>query len=800
METLHKIFAGVVLTTIVIPANIAFAFSGIELPSVDLPSVELPGVALPTVDLPEVETPAVELPSVELPSVDLPAVELPSVDLPAVELPSVNLPTVDLPSVELPSVELPSVDLPSVELPTVELPTTEAFTTKCILTANTYEVEYGGSVILTWETEGFDTIKVNGTVVDAADGTITISNITDNTSYTLEATNDNGDSCVTDVDISCNAPVIIGECELKVRKTADKSVVEVGDIVTYTLQVENTGDANCTGTGVWIEDILSDDHQFVSYELSNNVLPGYHPRSVYSTYSHRLSFNGQTLTPGEVAEMTIVTEILPRENLQCGADYTVTNKARASALELNEFNSWKWGSSKVTVDNSCPEVLGCMDVDAKNYDADANTSDNSCVYPVEGCTDVLATNYNVEAEVNDNSCVYPISGCTDAAAKNYNADATVADSNSCIYPVLGCTDVAATNYSSVADEDDNSCVYPEPVHGCTDATATNYNVEADTDDNSCVYPAAAATCKLYPSVTTIAAGDSTELTWETTNATRVVLSGEAGEVDSVNGSIIVTPAQTYMYDLTAYNADGATVSCATEIVVEEEEEEVEVIEGCTDSSALNYNANATVNNNACEYEEEEEEVVTSSGGGGGSSSPRCELYVSDASINAGDTVDLEWDTRNATDITITDDNDTVIVTTTDLLSTDKRDLLDGTIAVAPTETTTYTLVSERGSRDDECEVVVEVENDIVVLTTIEAAPVVAGIALSEVPHTGVGNTVVFYGFYGLMIFWAGVLSYIFVARRKQVVPVTVAANPFKPSAIESMERAVAVRPDLFPRY
>lgn len=58
-------------------------------------------------------------------------------------------------------------------------------------------------------------------------------------------------------------------------------------------------------------------------------------------------------------------------------------------------------------------------------------------------------------------------------------------------PVLGCTDSSADNYNSVATDDNNSCVYPEPKYlkilGCTDTSADNYNSAATDDNNSCTY-------------------------------------------------------------------------------------------------------------------------------------------------------------------------------------------------------------------------------------------------------------------------------------------------------------------------
>ena len=84
--------------------------------------------------------------------------------------------------------------------------------------------------------------------------------------------------------------------------------------------------------------------------------------------------------------------------------------------------------------------------------------------------------------------------------------------------ILGCTDILACNYNSVANTDDDDCLYPDEIcetcsgetdgtgiiidndidddgvcdddeiSGCTDETACNYNLFATDDDNSCIYP------------------------------------------------------------------------------------------------------------------------------------------------------------------------------------------------------------------------------------------------------------------------------------------------------------------------
>jgi hypothetical protein len=131
-------------------------------------------------------------------------------------------------------------------------------------------------------------------------------------------------------------------------------------------------------------------------------------------------------------------------------------------------------------------VPGCLDPEAMNYDASANTDDGSCRYP--GCIDASADNYNPNANFDDASCFFV--GCTDSEAANYNANATL-DDGSCQYP--GCNDQNAQNFNPDSNVNDGSCIYSVAFLSSTDSTGcvphqvTFFNQTALAEDGNCTF-------------------------------------------------------------------------------------------------------------------------------------------------------------------------------------------------------------------------------------------------------------------------------------------------------------------------
>lgn len=135
--------------------------------------------------------------------------------------------------------------------------------------------------------------------------------------------------------------------------------------------------------------------------------------------------------------------------------------------------------------------------------------------PVLGCTDPLSCNYNCLATVNDGSCLYPNTACDDGNPNTIN-DSTNANcicAGQLFIPIPGCMNPAACNYNPLANVEDNSCLFPGSpcndgnpntmndsinpdcicagiliVEGCMDPNSCTYDSLANVDNNTCIYP------------------------------------------------------------------------------------------------------------------------------------------------------------------------------------------------------------------------------------------------------------------------------------------------------------------------
>lgn len=92
-----------------------------------------------------------------------------------------------------------------------------------------------------------------------------------------------------------------------------------------------------------------------------------------------------------------------------------------------------------TQTSSKPQILGCTNPQATNYNNQATEDDWSCVIPpppppkILWCTNPNALNYNPQATEENGTCQEKIEGCTDSTATNYNPRANIHVENMCQY-------------------------------------------------------------------------------------------------------------------------------------------------------------------------------------------------------------------------------------------------------------------------------------------------------------------------------------------------------------------------------
>jgi uncharacterized repeat protein (TIGR01451 family) len=663
----------------------------------------------------------------------------------------------------------------------------------CELTPVSKTINSGETVNLAWSTTNASSTTLTSFGSVALSGSENTGSITSNTTYTLSVLGKNGQS------ISCKSNITVRPtttpiCDLSLVKSVSTSTAKFGDELTYTIKIKNTGTADCTGGGVKIEDIHNENITFLSQTHTSNLNAGYGNSPVYTPSTKTLRWNGNVLTPGE--EGTIVWTGKVNKNLACDQTVIVKNTAKATAYELNNFSNWV---NSNTVETLVRSTEICNDLVPK--------CDGFGVYPTsikkgESATLTWATSNVTQVAINNGIgnvsatgtlSVTPLSTTEymlTAFGVNNQQDickATLTVTERPVTVLPKCESFTATPTSLPVGGGSVKLVWStinststsiSPTIGAVASNGSTTVVIANTqiftlttaspngsDTCAVAVPVAppvstpitcAANVSIGVSPTSIREGDSSTLTWSTTNITGVSFDNGI-TATGLSGSVTISPTVSTIYNLTATDGKN-TISCPVSLSV-------------------------TTNNGG------------GGGGGGGSSSPRCELSVSKNKINRGETVTLTWDSSRASEVYLEDITaDEKLVTTEGLRSRDKEQLFDGTIRVSPKVDTTYRFTVERGSRDRTCTVKVDVEDNIVVTQIRDQQPLVAGISLSQVPYTGFeAGPILTLMFYALLMAWALYMAYLLVIRKDIIGGMKLAKANSQPARFIPEE----IRPDVF---
>lgn len=137
-------------------------------------------------------------------------------------------------------------------------------------------------------------------------------------------------------------------------------------------------------------------------------------------------------------------------------------------------------------DSTEATVSGCMNSSACNFNSTATADDGSCVF-VDGVCDTCEDGQIVDNDSdNDGICDdAEVVGCMDVNACNYNAN-VMEDDGSCVY-VDGVCETCENGLIVDNDSDNDDVCDDAEIAGCMTLNACNYNAMATNDDGSCVY-------------------------------------------------------------------------------------------------------------------------------------------------------------------------------------------------------------------------------------------------------------------------------------------------------------------------
>ena len=267
---------------------------------------------------------------------------------------------------------------------------------------------------------------------------------------------------------------------------------------------------------------------------------------------------------------------------------------------------------------SFPNVYGCTDSTAFNYNPLATIDDGSCGYcnvsntffsnapsSLSNCNGYILSNSTSNFPIvsynwinsqgnymgNTNSI---INLCNDAYIL------TVTDSVGCsitdtiiLGTILGCTDTTALNYNWVANQDDGSCI--AVISGCMDTLAINFDSTANVDDGSCC---------LIDQIVQLGQDIDGEAAYDQSGWS-VSLSSDGNTV--AIGAVANDGNGSNSGHVRVYNIGSDCAGCMDPLAlnydstVQYSDSSCIYPSGCTDTLAYNYDSNAITDDGSCLY-------------------------------------------------------------------------------------------------------------------------------------------------------------------------------------------------------
>jgi hypothetical protein len=310
----------------------------------------------------------------------------------------------------------------------------------------------------------------------------------------------------------------------------------------------------------------------------------------------------------------------------------------------------------IDTDGDCSALLGCNDPYALNYNEDAIASDGSCEFATsEDCEDAIAMDlnssysgsFNIQTwfSITLDSAMFVSASAVPSAGFFYPGDIEVHTACDSTDQVLELGPLEAGTYLISCD---NSNIFAngdgyvltvnasEIVSGCSDQYADNYNEAANIDDESCLYPCDGISADLNISTLTWA----NEIYWELLSDVGELVATGTPYANNSEYSVPVCLQTGVDYTMNTYDSYGDGWNGGTYSVVAEcgedslsftyigannggespsdlasisdgnyhlESAEVfslvacaDVMAGCLDSTAFNFDPLANVSSGACE--------------------------------------------------------------------------------------------------------------------------------------------------------------------------------------------------------
>jgi hypothetical protein len=189
------------------------------------------------------------------------------------------------------------------------------------------------------------------------------------------------------------------------------------------------------------------------------------------------------------------------------------------------------------------------------------------------------------------SCnICPINGCTNPSACNYDNLATL-DDGSCDLP-NGCGDPLYLEYAASVTCSDFSACITLIVNGCTDMTACNYDNLATVDDGSCDLPNGCGDPLYLEYAASVTCSDFSACITLIVNGCTDMTACNYDALATIDDGSCLTVYGCVNTAAINYNS---LANCPDTCIFPQ------VTFGCTDSIAVNYNPTATIDDNSCIY-------------------------------------------------------------------------------------------------------------------------------------------------------------------------------------------------------